>query len=274
MYINNKISNHFNPCPQLVSTVLCIYIIIYGHFCGTVLHHAKEWTETSADLRIATLVFHSLHFDDSARSDEWCWGGLWSQLKGSQRPGKLLGCAQPQYSQYFSVCRPRRGIDTLLLLRLSRSQDSRLPQGAQPPLALRRSMLSCLEEKGEAITGPKPGTCQSGSPQMNENVPAVTPYCRIDLCVFRHTFSTGRGSLPGSVRWDALLVETQGLRGALQWPLLQIKSLLFQHPALPSRQIADLGCVPLCVCVWWCVGALSLFLSFSLFSPLCGLYMP
>lgn len=81
------------------------------------------------------------------------------------------------------------------------------------------------------------------------------------VCVFRHTFSTGRVSLLASVRWDALLVEIHGFRGALQWPLLQIKSLLFQHSALPSWQIADLGCVPLCVCVWWCVGSLFLFLS-------------
>lgn len=140
-------------------------------------------------------------------------------------------------------------------------------------------MLSCLEEKGEAITEPKPGTCLSGSPQMNENVPAITPYCCIDLCVcvclcvLRHTSLTGRVSLLGFVRWDGLLVETRGLRGALQWPLLQIRSLLFQHSALPSRQIADLGCVPLCVCVWWCVSSLFLFPSFSLFPivwPKCG----
>lgn len=134
--------------------------------------------------------------------------------------------------------------------------------GAQPPLALRQSMLSCLEVKKEVITDRKPGTCQSGSPQMNKNIPAVTPYCCINLCVFRHTFLTGPLC---SKRWDRLLLETQALAEHCSGLCFRLKVCFFSIQPLPSRQIADLGRVPLCVCVTWCVGTLFIFLSFALF---------
>lgn len=155
--------------------------------CVTALHHPQECTETECTRPISespplcSALCASMTVRALMNDAEEAYEASWKVLSGR---GKLLGCAQPQYSQYFSVCRPRRGS---ILYYSSDSADPKTagyhgePSSAQ--LVLRQSMLSCLEEKGVAITDLKSGTCLSGSPQMNENVPAITPYCRIDLCV-------------------------------------------------------------------------------------------